>query len=88
MFQARFQIRMKRGRPPEATWSESFEKPFAKKAPTDWKFSAQYFKRIANASTENCNQDITFHVDKLAEPPCELPFEKWLDSEILQNYIR
>ena len=65
--------------------------PVEKNAPSNWKFSAKYFKRIAKASSEYCDQGIKFYVNKLEGPrsgPPPLPFEKWLDSKILEKYLR
>lgn len=65
-------------------------KPFNKNAPNDWEFSAEYYKKIAKASIENCDNYIKFNVKDLGGPP-EQPyklFEKWLDSERLGNYLR
>ena len=68
-----------------------FLKPVEKNAPSNWKFSAEYFKRIANASSKNCDQGIKLYVNKLEgqrSGPPPLLFEKWLDSKILEKYLR
>ena len=65
-------------------------KPFRKYAPNDWKFSAEYFKKIAKASAENCDNIIEFKVCDLGGHPGPpfLLFEEWLDSEKLRDYLR
>ena len=65
-------------------------KPFNKNAPKDWEFSAEYYKKIAKASIENCDNYIKFNVKDLGGPsePSYKLFEKWLDSERLENYLR
>ena len=65
-------------------------KPLRKYAPNDWKFSADYYKKIAKASVENCDNFIEFNVSDLGghPGPLFLSFEEWLDSEKLRDYLR